>query len=51
MVNHLKIIGQDVENFNECEVPIFSDRGLIKEYLLYVDPSAIMEVLKKSQAA
>lgn len=47
MVNHLKIAGQDVEGFNECGVALFSEKGLIKEYLLYVDPSAIMAVFAK----
>jgi hypothetical protein len=49
MVNHLKIAGQDVDGFRECEVVLFSEKGLITEYLLYVDPSAIIAVFAKGE--
>jgi hypothetical protein len=48
MINHIMIAGQDIEGFNECEVVLFSENGLIKEYLLYLDPTDVMAVFAKA---
>jgi len=47
MLNKLLIMGELVEDFHECEVVTFSERGLVQEYLLYCDPSPIMKVFAK----
>jgi hypothetical protein len=47
MLNELLVVGEPVKEFHECEMAKFSEEGLIKEYLLYCDPSPIMMVLQK----
>jgi ketosteroid isomerase-like protein len=50
MKNHLKIMGKDVEDFDECEVVTFSDGGLIQDYKLYCDPAPIMKIFQEAGA-
>jgi hypothetical protein len=50
MENKLRIMGDLVEGFRECEVVTFTEEGKIERYELYVDPSPIMAVFAKAQA-
>lgn len=49
MDNKLKIMGELVEGFRECEVVTFDGEGKIERYELYVDPSPIMAIFAKSK--
>jgi len=44
MSNDLEIMGIDVKGFPETEFVEFDERGLIKTYRLYCDPSPIKQV-------
>lgn len=48
MNNHLKVLGQDVPAFKECEVVTFSAKGEIEEYLLYCDSKPIRDIFAKA---
>lgn len=50
MENKLRIMGELVEGFKECEVVTFGEDGKIERYELYVDPSPIMAVFAKANA-
>ena len=41
----LRIAGTIVEDFPECEVVTFSEKGLIQKYELYSDPTPILGLL------
>lgn len=47
MENKLRIMGELVEGFRECEVVTFDGEGKIERYELYVDPGPIMAVFAK----
>lgn len=47
MENKLKIMGELVEGFKECEVVTFDREGKIERYELYVDPSPILAAFGK----
>jgi len=46
MDNDLRIADQVLEHFHELEVVTFSEKGLIKEYKLYCDPTPVMGILQ-----
>jgi len=45
MDNDLRIGDKVAEHFHELEVITYSEKGLIKEYKLYADPTPIMALL------
>ena len=49
MENKLRIMGELIEGFRECEVVSFDGEGKIERYELYVDPSPIMAVFARIQ--
>lgn len=49
MSNKLKVAGQIVNDFKECEVVTFSENGLIQKYELYADPTPVKDMLPAGQ--
>jgi hypothetical protein len=45
MSNKLRIAGKVLEDFKECEIVSFSEKGLIQKYELYADPTPIKDLL------
>ena len=49
MSNKLKVAGQIVNDFKECEVVTFSENSLIQKYELYADPTPVKDMLPAGQ--